>query len=62
MKIMIKIYGDFEQMMIVETTMMIEHEDEDQDDDDDDRSKDYNYDVDCGKLIIEISTRANYCK
>ena len=35
-------------MMIVETTMMIEHEGEDQDDDDDDRSKDYNDDVDCG--------------
>ena len=34
--------------MIVETTMMIEHQDEDQDDDDNDRSKDYNDDVDCG--------------
>ena len=33
--------------IIVETTMMIEHQDEDQDDDDNDRSKDYNDDVDC---------------
>ena len=39
--------------IIVETTMMIEHQDEDQDDDDNDRSKDYNDDVDCGNYLLK---------
>ena len=52
----------------METTMMIKHEDaedQDRDDDDDDWSEDYNDDPRLcwlGKLIIEISTRANYYK